>query len=164
MIPPEDLPDAWDAILEAGAAPIGLGARDTLRLEAGYRLYGNDMDRSTTPYEAGIGWTVKLDEDGRFVGEKALRRQKEEGIPRRLVGFVLRERGVPRAHQKVLVDGEEVGETTSGSFSPTRNVGIALGYVAPEFRKPGTAVEIEGRRRLSAEVVRLPFVSTNVRT
>jgi aminomethyltransferase len=146
-------------VIAAGAAPIGLGARDTLRLEAGLRLYGSDMDRSTTPYEAGLGWTVKLSDDREFIGEKALRKQKEEGIPRRMVGLVLKAKGVPRAHQKIRAGSDEIGETTSGTFSPTRREGIAMGYVLPGHQKAGTAVEIEVRhRRLPAEVVKLPFV------
>jgi aminomethyltransferase len=159
MVAAEEAGGVWDAVIAAKAAPIGLGARDTLRLEAGLRLYGSDMDRSTTPYEAGLGWTVKLTDDREFIGEKALRKQKEEGIPRRLAGLVLRAKGVPRAHQTILSGSEEVGETTSGTFSPTRREGIAMGYVSPDHRKAGTEVEIEvRRRRLPAEVVRFPFV------
>jgi aminomethyltransferase len=162
---PEDIGEIWDAICAAGTEPIGLGARDTLRLEAGFRLYGSDMDRNTDPFEAGLGWTVKLDEDRDFIGAAALRERKSQGVDRRLVGLVLQARGVPRRHQKILRDGVEIGETTSGTFSPTRREGIALGYVTTKHRKPGTQVEIESRnRRLPAEVVHLPFVAHGTRS
>lgn len=154
----------WDCLREAGAEPAGLGARDTLRLEAGYRLYGSDMDRCTSPFEAGLGWTVKLGADRDFIGAAALREQKARGTGRRLVGMVARAKGIPRAHQRILRGNREIGVVTSGSFSPTRREGIALGYVAAEFREPGTQVEIESQhRRLPAEVVTLPFVASRVR-
>jgi aminomethyltransferase len=123
------------------------------------------MDRSTTPYEAGVGWTVKLSDDRRFIGEDALREQKRKGIPRRLIGLVLQAKGVPRAHQKVFDGSDEIGETTSGTFSPSRREGIAMGYVSSELRKAGTKVEIEvRRRRLPAEVVKLPFVPNRTKS
>ena len=147
----------WEALVELGAVPCGLGARDTLRLEAGYRLYGADLDESTSPLEAGLGWTVKL--DGReFVGAAALRRQKEEGVQRRLCGLVLEGRHIARAGSPVLSEGQPVGRVTSGTFGPWVQRSIALAYLPRELAVPGTRVEVEVRDRLvAAEVVKLPF-------
>ena len=151
----------WRALLEAGAPegilPTGLGCRDSLRLEMGYALYGNDLDEQTSPLEAGLGWVVKLDK-GDFVGRDALLRQKEAGIGRRLVGFVLQERGFPRHGYPVSVGGEVVGEVTSGVSSPTLGQGIGMAYVPAEAAKPGTGIGIVIRDRVvPAEVVRPPF-------
>ncbi|HEX7241204.1 MAG TPA: glycine cleavage system aminomethyltransferase GcvT [Longimicrobiaceae bacterium] len=156
-----DAPALWRRILEEGAAegvlPAGLGCRDSLRLEMGYALYGNDLDEGRTPLEAGLGWVVKLDK-GEFVGRDALRRQKEEGIRRRLVGFVLRERGFPRHGYPVSVGGEEAGEVTSGVLSPTVGKGIGMAYVPAEAAKPATEIGIVIRgQAVPAEVVRPPF-------
>ncbi len=156
-----DAPALWRRILEEGAAegvlPAGLGCRDSLRLEMGYALYGNDLDEGRTPLEAGLGWVVKLDK-GEFVGRDALRRQKEEGVKRRLVGFVLRERGFPRHGYPVSVGGEEAGEVTSGVLSPTVGKGIGMAYVPAEAAKPGTEIGIVIRgQAVPAEVVRPPF-------
>ena len=151
----------WDAILEAGKPagilPAGLGARDTLRLEAGLLLHGNDMDKSTTPLEVGLGWTVKLDK-GEFVGAQALERQKREGLPRRLVGFVLRERAIARHGFPIREDGATIGVVTSGSFGPTVGNSIGLGFVPPEHAEPGRRIAVEVRgRAVGGTVARLPF-------
>ncbi|MDR7434670.1 MAG: glycine cleavage system aminomethyltransferase GcvT [Armatimonadota bacterium] len=158
---PEDAPVIWGALLEvgwhAGVRPAGLGARDTLRLEAGYLLYGQDMDRTTTPLEAGLGWTVKF-EKGEFIGRSALLAQREEGVKRRLVGMVTVERAIPRTGYKILKNGSPVGHVTSGSYAPTLDKNIAMGYVPIGMAEPGThlAIEIRGRP-VPAEVVKLPF-------
>ena len=152
----------WEALMDAGKdaglLPAGLGARDTLRLESGYCLYGNDIWDETTPLEAGLGWVTKLDK-GDFVGRDALVRQKETGVPRRLVAFVMDERCIPR-HGQALTDeaGEVVGLVTSGSQSPALGVGIGLGYVpnAPEHTAPGSPVYVEQRGRRFRGTVRKP--------
>ena len=151
----------WRRLLEIGAEdgliPAGLGARDSLRLEMGYVLYGNDLDENHTPLEAGLGWVVKFDK-GDFLGRAALQRQKEEGIRERLVGFKLRDRAFPRHAYEVRYNGESAGEVTSGILSPSLDQGIGLAYVAAEAAKPGTAIEIIIRNRpMAAEVVRPPF-------
>ncbi len=157
---PEAAGRAWDALVEAGATPAGLGARDTLRLEAGYCLYGHELDRDTTPLEAGLGWVVKPDA-GDFVGRDALVRQKADGVERTLVGLVMEGRGIPRAgHAIVDADGMEIGRVTSGSQSPTRGQGIGLGFVPndPALTAPGTALGISVRGRvLPAVVTKPPF-------
>jgi len=151
----------WRRLLETGAGDgliaAGLGCRDSLRLEMGYALYGNDLDEGTTPLEAGLGWVVKLDK-GDFVGREALARQKEEGVKRRLVGFVLKERGFPRHGYGVEVDGEPTGEVTSGVLSPSLGQGIGMAYVPAAAARPGTEIGIRIRdRAVPAEVVRPPF-------
>ncbi|HEX2188868.1 MAG TPA: glycine cleavage system aminomethyltransferase GcvT [Longimicrobiaceae bacterium] len=156
-----DAAGLWRRILEAGAdegiLPAGLGCRDSLRLEMGYALYGSDLDEGTTPLEAGLGWVVKTDK-GPFVGRDALLRQKEEGVGRKLVGFVLRERGFPRHGYPVTVDGVRVGEVASGVLSPTLGQGIGMAYVPASAAKPGTEIGIVIRdRAVPAEVVRPPF-------
>ncbi len=155
--------DLWDALLAAGGPqgliPVGLGARDTLRLEAGMPLYGNELDRTTNPYEAGLGRVVKLDKEGDFVGRTALERFARDGVSRRLVGLVLRERGIARHGYPVLDgNGGRAGTVTSGTMSPTLGEPIAMAYVAPANAEPGTmlAVEIRGAAA-AAEVVPLPF-------
>lgn len=151
----------WNAILDAGRSagllPAGLGARDTLRLEAGILLHGNDMDKTTTPLEAGLGWTVKLTK-GEFIGAEALRRQKAEGISRRLVGFTLKDRVIARHGFAIRRDGEEIGRVTSGSFGPTVEKSIGLGFISLRYAEPGQplAVEIRGRP-VSGTVTKLPF-------
>jgi len=154
-------PRLWDALLEAGRPerlqPCGLGARDSLRLEMAYRLYGQDMDDDTTPLEAGLGWVVKL-EKGDFVGREAMRRQKEQGLSRKLVGFVLTEPGIARHGYPVLQEGRKVGEVTSGTRSPSLQIPIGLAYVPPALAADGStfAVEIRGRAA-AAKVVKTPF-------
>jgi len=156
-----DTAAVWRQLLEAGApegiAPIGLGARDSLRLEMGYALYGNDLDDRHTPLEAGLGWVTKLDK-GDFVGGAQLRAQKAAGVAQRLVGFVLQEKGFPRHGYTVRYQGEPAGEVTSGVLSPTLGYGIGMAYVPVEAASPATAIEIVIRdRAVPAEVVRPPF-------
>lgn len=156
-----DAAHLWHAVLEAGhpagVLPAGLGARDTLRLEAGLLLHGSDMDRTTTPLEAGLGWTVRL-QKGEFIGAEALRRQKAAGVSRRLVGFTLEERAIARHGFAILHQGTPVGRVTSGTFGPTVEKSIGLGYVPPEYAEPGQriAVEIRGRA-VPGTVATLPF-------
>jgi len=161
--PPAGARRIWDAALEAGAVPCGLGARDTLRLEAAYRLYGNDMDEQHTPLEAGLGWIVKLDKKGGFVGAEALREQKAQGLKRKLVGFrVTAKRNIARHGYPVRPTGVErhVGEVTSGTMSPTLKQPIGLAYVPAEMSGVGTCFEVEIRdHAFPAEVVKTPFVS-----
>ena len=160
---PQDALKIWDAIFEAGAEfgikPIGLGARDTLRLEMGFCLYGNDIDDTTSPLEAGLGWITKFVEGKNFTNRAALEKQKAEGVTRKLVGFEMLDRGIPR-HGYSLTDaeGNVIGHVTSGTMSPTRKIGIGMGYVAIGFSKPGTEIYLDNRgRRLKAQVVKPPF-------
>ncbi len=149
--------ELWRQLLAQGVRPIGLGARDSLRLEAGMNLYGADMDESTTPLVSALGWTVAFEPRERaFIGRSALEAQRERGNLQKLVGLVLQGRGVLRAHQKVVVDGEVVGETTSGGFSPTLNRSIALARVAA--RVAGSCQVAVRGRELSCKVVKPPFV------
>jgi aminomethyltransferase len=148
----------WDAITAAGALPIGLGARDSLRLEMGFALYGNEIDDTITPLEAGLGWIVKLDKGAPFLGHEALRAQKQRGVTRRLVGFKLEGRGFPRHGFPTHHDGREVDIVRSGTLSPSLGIGIGTTYLPAAVAKPGTKFEVECRgERLSAEVVKLPF-------
>ncbi len=148
----------WDAIIGAGAQPIGLGARDSLRLEMGYALYGNEIDDTITPLEAGLGWIVKLDKGSTFTGDRALRSQKQRGVTRRLVGFRLQGRGFPRHGYPVHHEGREVDLVRSGTSSPSLGEGIGTTYLPAAAAKPGTTFEVECRgERLAAEVVKLPF-------
>ncbi|HEU4643482.1 MAG TPA: glycine cleavage system aminomethyltransferase GcvT [Gemmatimonadaceae bacterium] len=153
-----DAPRLWEALMATGEiTPAGLGCRDSLRLEMGMALYGNDIDDTTTPLEANLGWLVKL-KKGDFVGRDALVRQKEQGIPRRLVGFTTSERAFPRHGYPVWYDGQQVGEVRSGTMSPTLGIPIGTCYLPAAGAKEGTTFEIEIRgRRVSAEVVKLPF-------
>ena len=145
----------WNALLDAGVKPAGLGARDTLRLEAGMNLYGQDMDEATTPWEAALAWTVSLDEGRPFVGRAALEAQKAAGVGRRLVGLVMDEKGVLRHGQKVLTAGGE-GEILSGTFSPTLGQAIAFARV-PAGETGAVRVDIRGRE-VPLRVVKFPFV------
>jgi aminomethyltransferase len=159
---PGDAVALWDALLEAGKpedlVPCGLGARDSLRTEMKYCLYGNDIDDDTTPLEAGLGWIVKLGKTTRFVGQEALEKQKAAGVPRKLVGFTLTERGIPRHGYPVLVDGGKVAEVRSGTMSPTLGIPIGLCYLPAARAEVGQtfAVEIRGRP-VAAKVVPTPF-------
>ncbi|WP_066097366.1 glycine cleavage system aminomethyltransferase GcvT [Xanthomonas massiliensis] len=145
----------WDALLAEGVRPAGLGARDTLRLEAGMNLYGQDMDEDVTPFEAGLAWTVALDEGRGFIGRAALQAQRDAGVPRQLVGLVMDEKGVLRHGQKVLAAGGE-GEILSGTFSPT--LGKAIAFARVPAGEPGQVrVDIRGRE-VPVRVVRFPFV------
>jgi aminomethyltransferase len=166
---PNDLAvDLWRELSSLGASmgvePCGLGARDTLRLEMGYPLHGNDISEERTPLEAGLAWAVALDKGVDFIGRDALVRQKSEGVPIRLWGVRMTEAGrIPRPHYPVYVGDEQVGETTSGTFSPTLRTGIALAYLAPRDRfGPGDAVEVGIRgKRGAADVTRPPFVDSS---
>ena len=147
----------WDALLEAGARPCGLAARDVCRLEAGLRLYGNDMDEQTNPYQAGLGWTVKL-EKGDFIGREALARVRADGPDRVIVGLRCSDRTIPRHDAEVRLDGRRVGRVTSGTYSFFLNQGIAMASVEAGATPVGTTVEVEGRGGPGqAEVVKLPF-------
>jgi aminomethyltransferase len=155
VVPQEHAPALWQALLEAGVAPAGLGARDTLRLEAGMNLYGQDMDESTTPYEAALGWTVALDADRDFIGRAALEVQREAGVPRQMVGLVMDERGVLR-HGQAVQTGNGAGEILSGTFSPT--IGKAIAFARIPAGDPGEVhADIRGRR-VPVRVVEVPFV------
>lgn len=160
---PEDADRIWNAIFEAGAEfgikPVGLGARDTLRLEMGFCLYGNDIDDTTSPIEAGLGWITKFVEGKEFTNRAALEKQKAEGVSRKLVGFEMKDRGIPRHGYKLVdAEGTEIGHVTSGTMSPIRKIGIGLGYVQIAFSKPGTEIYLDNRgRKLKAQVVKPPF-------
>lgn len=148
----------WRALTASGSVtPCGLGARDTLRLEAGLALYGNDLDDTVTPLEAGLSWLVKL-KKGEFVGRDALVRQKDIGVPRRLVGFTTKERAIPRHGMPVFSGGENVGEVCSGTMSPTLGIPIGTTYLPTDRAKEGSEFEFETRgRRVPARVTKLPF-------
>ena len=161
-IPNEAAEAVWDAVFEAGKdfgiAPIGLGARDTLRLEMGYCLYGNDIDDTTSPLEAGLSWITKL-KKGDFIDSDYLKQQKANGTTRRLVGFEMVERGIPR-HDYIIedVDGNVIGKVTSGTQSPSLGKAIGLGYVNKPFVKSGSEIYIAIRKKkVKAVVVKLPF-------
>jgi len=156
-----DAEHVWNKVFEAGAAydikPIGLAARDTLRLEMGFCLYGNDINDTTSPLEAGLGWITKFNKD--FVNSESLKQQKEAGITRKLVGFELTERGIPR-HDYEIVDatGAVIGIVTSGTMAPSLNKGIGLGYVPTEFATEGSEIFVRIRKNdVPAKVVKLPF-------
>ncbi len=153
----------WNAIFEAGAPegikPIGLGARDTLRLEMGFCLYGNDLSDTTSPLEAGLGWITKFAEGKDFTARAILEKQKAEGLKRKLVGFEMVDRGIPRhGYELVNAEGEKIGEVTSGTMSPIRKIGIGMGYIQTAYATPGTEIFIDVRgRKLKALVVKPPF-------
>jgi aminomethyltransferase len=160
-VAPQDAAFLWDRLLETGASaglvPAGLGARDTLRLEASMALYGHEIDATTTPWEAGLDWTVKLDK-GDFLGRQALLDAPAAEIRRRLVGFEVVGRGIARQGHGVLLDGEEVGAVTSGTFSPTFKKALGLAYVPTTLATPGTALTLGVRgKELEAVVVETPF-------
>lgn len=158
----EDARVMWDAIFGAGKEfniqPVGLGARDTLRLEKGFCLYGNDIDDNTSPLEAGLGWVTKFTKD--FINSENLKKQKEAGIKNKLVGFEMIDRGIPRGHYDICdADGNKLGDVTSGTQSPTLQKGIGMGYVPTSYGKPDTEIFIKVRERLlKAKVVKMPFV------
>ena len=162
-VPPDDGPRLWEAVLDAGAEfgiiPCGLGARNTLRLEAAMSLYGHEIDDTITPYEARLGWIVKPDQ-GDFIGREALIAQKEKGVERRLAGFEMRGRGIARDGYRVFVDGEDVGRVTSGSPAPFLEKNIGLCMLPTAMTEIGSKIEIAVRqRRVEAELTRLPFYS-----
>ena len=159
----EDANKIWDSVLEAGREfgikPAGLAARDTLRLEMGFCLYGNDIDETTSPIEAGLGWITKFTDGNDFIDRERLMKQKTEGVGRKLVGFVMMDRGIPRQHYEILDrKGRPIGEVTSGSLSPMMDVGIGLGYVGAGFAEPGQEILIRIRNKQPrAEIVKLPI-------
>lgn len=160
-------PDAgikiWNALFDAGEEfgikPVGLGARDTLRLEMGFCLYGNDLNETTTPFQAGLGWITKFADNKPFVGREALEKEKEDGITRKLCCFEMVDRGIPRQGYEIMHEEEGViGYVTSGTMSPMLKVGIGMGYVKPEYAKVGSEILIKVRNRnLKARVVKPPF-------
>jgi aminomethyltransferase len=153
-----DTVQIWEALIAAGAKPIGLGARDSLRLEMGYALYGNEIDDTTTPLEAGLGWIVKLDKGCPFTGDAALRSQKTRGVTRKLVGFQLQGRGFPRHGYPVYCGNREVDLVRSGTMSPSLGAAIGTTYLPAASAKVGTTFEVEVRgERMPAEVVSRPF-------
>jgi len=158
--------EAWNTMLDAGKAfgiePCGLGARDILRLEAAMCLYGNDIDESVTPFEARLGFTVKLEKKD-FVGKDALVKQKSEGVKRIRIGLKMIDKGIPRSGCEILKDNMVIGKVTSGTLSPTVGVGIAMGYVPPEFSSEGEVLKIKIRDRFTkAQVVKFPFFDTQL--
>ena len=165
--PPQAVVQLWKELIKAGVPPVGLGARDSLRFEASYPLYGHELDEETTPVEAGLGWTVK-DKPVDYVGKEVLLKQKRgEGVRKRLVGFRMREPGVPRQGYELYRKGEEeeAGYVTSGMKAPTLNAFLGMGYLrGSEAPPPGTEIEVEihGRRR-NAEIVRMPFYRGSVK-
>jgi aminomethyltransferase len=161
FVEPAAVEEVWGALLETGAAdglvPAGLGARDTLRLEAGMALYGHEIDATTTPWEAGLDWVVKL-EKGDFVGRAALVRQREAGLAKKLVGFEVTGRGIARQGHRVFAGGRDVGVVTSGTFSPTLERPLGMAYVPVELAPAGTELEIDVRgKRIAARTRALPF-------
>lgn len=157
----KDVNQVWDKVFEAGAAygikPIGLAARDTLRLEMGFCLYGNDIDDTTSPLEAGLGWITKFTKD--FTDSDFLKKQKEEGVKRKLIAFEMIDRGIPR-HDYLIRDsnGNVIGKVTSGTMSPSMKIGIGLGYVTTEYSALDSEIFIEIREKgVKAKVVKLPF-------
>jgi aminomethyltransferase len=158
LIAPEAAAATWDALIGAGASPAGLGARDTLRLEVNYCLYGNDLTEERTPIEAGLGWCVK--EATGFVGCEACRQVREQGPKELLEPFVITGAGIPRQGNRILSGDEEVGEVTSGTMSPSLGVGIGMGYVRSDLAEPGTEIEIDVRgKRRAAEIRKRPLYS-----
>ena len=161
---PEHAEQLWSKFLDTGnfgtpegILPCGLAARNTLRLEAGMALYGNDIDETTTLYEANLGWICKLDK-GDFTGREALAQQKADGVKRKLVGFEVTDRGIARDHQDVVIDGQRVGQVTSGSPAPYLKKNIGLAYVPTEYANVGQEIEVDVRGRLvRAQLVKAPF-------
>ncbi|MEX1383792.1 glycine cleavage system aminomethyltransferase GcvT [Lutibacter sp.] len=157
----KDAEAVWNAVFKAGAdfgiKPIGLAARDTLRLEMGFCLYGNDITDTTSPIEAGLGWITKFTKD--FVNSEALKKQKEEGVTKKLIAFEISDKGIPRQGYKIVTeDGTVIGEVTSGTMSPSLKKGIGMGYVAKEYAKRDTEIFIQVRKKaIPATIVRLPF-------
>jgi aminomethyltransferase len=167
LIDPTQALVLWQMIMDAGQnfhlLPVGLGARDTLRLEARYLLYGADMDETTNPFEVGLGWITKLDK-GDFIGRGALARIKEQGTQRRLAGFIMQARGVPRAHYQVVHNGHPIGQVTSGTMSPTLGQAIGTALVQRDYAKVDTELAVDIRHKaVPARVVPAPFVPRRVK-
>lgn len=158
----------WDAIFSAGKefeiAPIGLGARDTLRLEMKYCLYGNDIDKTTNPLEAGLGFVTKLDKPNGFIGSEVLKQIKAKGLSRKLIGFEMMGKEIPRPHYEIFKDGQKIGFVTSGTSSPSLKKGIGLAYVKTEFSNVGQEFEVDIRgEKAEAIVVKTPFYKQGTR-
>jgi len=159
----EDGDQVWNRLFEAGngmaLGPSGLASRDTLRLEMGYCLYGNDIDETTSPLEAGLAWITKFTEGNNFINRTFLEQQKARGLEKRLVGFKLLERGIPRQHYPILdLEGTTIGEVTSGTMSPILNIGIGMGYVNSQYASKDTEIRIGIRnKQIPAVVVKPPF-------
>ena len=159
----EDAVKIWSEVMEAGRKfgikPVGLAARDTLRLEMGFCLYGNDIDETTSPIEAGLGWITKFTDTNDFLDRKRLQQQQKDGVKRKLVGFTMLERGIPRQHSEILnEEGKKIGEVTSGTMSPMMNIGIGMGYVAADNAVPGQEILIRIRNKEPrAVVVKMPI-------
>jgi aminomethyltransferase len=159
----EDGPKLWEAVFDAGREfnirPVGLGARDTLRLEMGFCLYGNDINDRTSPIEAGLGWITKFTDGKDFIDREFLQKQKQEGVKRRLKGFVMIDRGIPRQHYEVVnSSGEVIGEVTSGTMSPMLRQGIGMAYLTEGYWKPDSEIFVRIRNKdLRAKVVNMPF-------
>lgn len=151
LVSPEDAPAIWDELLKRSVTPVGLGARDTLRTEVCFHLYGNDLMEDRDPIAAGLGWAVK--EETGFIGSDVIAQIRADGPAEKLVPFKLTDKGIARQGNAILVQGEEVGVVTSGTLSPSLDVGIGLGYVRPEFAAPGTALEIDVRGKVRPAVV-----------
>jgi len=161
----ETAKNVWNAIFEAGKEfgiqPVGLGARDTLRLEMGFCLYGNDIDKTTNPLEAGLGWITKLNKE-EFNGRNAMLKAKEEGLKRKLVGFTLPDRTIARHGYEILYNGNAVGQVTSGTFSPSLKKGIGMGYVSAELANAGSVVSVRIRgKEIPATIVVMPFLQNH---
>jgi len=164
-IPAEKAVPIWEAlyseVVKVGGSAIGLGARDSLRLEMKFALYGNDISADTNPLEAGLGWVVKLDK-GEFIGSRALAEVKKNGLPRKLIGFVIEGQAFPRQHYPIFHDGSKVGEVTSGIFSPSLKKGIGMGYVPTELAGVGGRLEIDIRgKKHEAMIIKPPFYKRN---
>lgn len=158
MVQPETGIRLWRSLLNAGVTPCGLGARDTLRLEAAMALYGQDIDTTTTPVEAGLNWLIHLKDKGDFIGRAPIEAQKQNGAPKKLVGLKMNKRAIARHGYSVLHDGNPVGEVTSGTLSPTLEYPVALAYVPPHLGKIGQSLEVEIRgKAYPASVVKKPF-------
>ena len=158
MVDPETGIQLWRSLLGAGVKPCGLGARDTLRLEAAMALYGQDIDTTTTPVEAGLNWLIHLKDKGDFIGRAPIEAQKQDGVPKKLVGLQMNGRAIARHGYPVLHEGNPVGEVTSGTLSPTLEYPVALAYVPPNLGKIGQSLEVEIRgKAYPASVVKKPF-------
>jgi len=154
--------ELWESFIKEGVMPCGLGARDTLRLEAAMPLYGNDIDETTSPFEAGLGWLVHLEMQANFIGRKALEQEAKEGRSRALVGLKINGRAIGRKGNEVIHSNQSVGKITSGTWSPTLNQAIAMAYVPTPLSKIGTTLEVEIRgKRNKAEIIRKPFYRRN---
>ncbi len=156
----KDAHQLWDMVFDAGeefgVKPIGLGARDTLRFEMRYCLYGNDIDKTTNPLEAGLKWVVKF-EKGDFIGKESLLKVKESGVKRKLVGFEVIEKGIPRPHQEIHNDSRRIGFVTSGTISPSLKKGIGMGYVDLPHNKVGTKLKVIGKKSIDVEIIKGSF-------